>query len=188
MIQNNKKTILGVIGTIGAGKDTAAEHISKKLNIQVFQISQPLKDIAKERGIEPKRENLIRIGSDLVKEKGPAFLAELSFKKIDSNLGIITGIRVLEIIDWFRENTNFILLSISADPKIRFKRSIERGKLGEAETLEGFIINEQKENSPPNSQRLFECMKFADYTIENDGDLDSFYTKIDKFLEKFDLV
>lgn len=179
-----KKKIIGIIGPVGSGKDTVAEYISKKLNINSFQISQPLKDIAKEKSIEPTRENLIRIGSDLVKEKGPAYLAELCLEKISGNSGIITGIRVLEIIDYLRENSDFVLLSIDADVEIRFKRSAERGKLGEAETLEEFIKKEELENSPPNVQRLLECMKLADYSITNEDSLEDLFKEVDKFLKR----
>ncbi|MBP6912136.1 MAG: AAA family ATPase [Candidatus Pacebacteria bacterium] len=182
-----KKTIIGIIGTVGSGKDTAAEYISKKINIPTFQISQPLKDIAKNKNIKATRENLIEIGSNLVKEKGPAFLAELCLVKISEDRGIITGIRMLDIIDYFKKHTNFILLSIFADSDLRFRRSIERNKLGEAKTIEEFIKNEEKENSAPNAQRLFECLNLADYVIKNNSDIEDFRKEIDLFLEKFNL-
>ncbi|KKS43736.1 hypothetical protein A3I25_00905 [Candidatus Nomurabacteria bacterium RIFCSPLOWO2_02_FULL_42_17] len=176
------KTIIGIIGTVGSGKDTVAEYISNKLTISTFQISQPLKDIAKERGIKPTRENLIKIGSDLVKENGAGFLVKLLVDKIPEDLIIITGIRVTEVIDYIRKNYNLILLAITAEPKIRFKRCILRNKLGEAKTLTEFIENEQKENSPPNTQRLFECLNLANYSISNNDDLKILFQKVDEFL------
>lgn len=183
-----KKKIIGIIGGVGSGKDTVAEYISKKIGVQSFQISQPLKDIAKERNIEPSRENLIQIGSDLVKEKGAGFLAELCLEKISGNTGIITGIRVLEVIEYLRENSDFILLAVNAEPEVRFKRTINRGKLGEADTLEDFIKREEMENSPPNAQRLFECLKLVDYEIINDRDINSLQKEVDLFLEKNNLL
>jgi len=184
-MEKEKKTILGIIGTVGSGKDTASDYISKKLSISVFQISQPLKDLAKEKNIEPTRENLIQIGSDLVKQNGPDFLAKLVLDKVIGEKGIVTGIRVVEIIEYMRKNSNFILLGIESEIQTRFERSIIRNKLGEATTLEQFDLNEQKENSAPNAQRLFECLKMADYSIENNGSLEEFYQKCDLFLEKF---
>ncbi len=181
------KTIIGIIGTIGSGKDTAAEYISKKLSIPTFQISQPLKDIAKERGIEPIRENLIKLGSDLVKENGPGFLVKLLIDKVPDDLLIITGIRVVGVIEYLRENYNLVLLAIDAEPEVRFQRCLIRNKLGEAKILEEFIENERKENAAPNEQRLFECLKLADYTIENNGDIETFFKKVDAFLESNNL-
>lgn len=178
------KKIIGIIGPVGSGKDTVAEYISNKLGINSFQISQPLKDIAKEKNMEPTRENLIKIGSDLVKEKGPEYLAELCLKKISGDIGMITGVRVLEIIEYLRKNTDFILLSIDANPNLRFNRSTERGKSGEARTLEEFVENENRENSSPNVQRLFECMKLADYSIQNEDSLEDLFREVDEFLKK----
>lgn len=181
-MDSKKKTIIGIIGGVGSGKDTVADYISQKLAIPSFQISQPLKDLAKEKNIEPTRENLVKIGSDLVREKGPDFLAQLAIDKIDSEKGIITGIRVLDIIEYLRNNSNLILLAVIANPKVRFERSVIRNKLGEADTIEEFIENERKENSAPNVQRLFECLELADYSITNEDDIETLFKKVDEFL------
>jgi dephospho-CoA kinase len=177
------KKIICIVGTIGSGKDVAAEYISKKLGISVFQASQPLRDIAKERGIEPIRWNLIKLGNEILKEKGPQAFVERLIGEKSENLVIITGVRIPSILDYIQKNYNLILLAVDADAELRFNRSIARGKLGEAKTLEEFLENEQKENSAPNMQRLFECMKLADYTIYNNTDLKTFFEKIDEFLK-----
>ena len=177
------KTILSIIGAIGSGKDTAAKYLSEKLSIPAFEISKPIKDFVIGQGLEPTRENLTVLGSKLVKENGPEFLPKALIDKTSQDLIIITGIRVPKIIKYLRENHNLILLAITAEPEVRFQRSIVRNKLGEAKTFEEFIKNEKVENSPPNAQRLFECMKLADYTISNDADLETFFRKIDDFLK-----
>ena len=177
------KTIICIIGTIGSGKDTAAEYISRKLDIPTFQMSQVLKDFAKEQGIEPTRDNLIKIGSALVKENGPGFVVKTLADRTSEDLIIITGVRRTEVIEYMHENYNIILLSINAPAAVRFQRCVARNKLGEAKTLTEFIKNEKKENSPPNTERLFECMKLADYTITNDADLETFFQKIDELLK-----
>ncbi len=50
------KIIIGIIGPIAAGKDTAAEYICGKYSIPSFQISSILKMIAVERGIVLNRK------------------------------------------------------------------------------------------------------------------------------------
>ena len=149
----------------------------------VFQISQVIKDFAKEKGIEPTRENLIKIGSNLVKENGAGFFVKVLVDKTPEELIIITGARRIGVVEYMRKNHNLILLAINASPEIRFQRSTVRNKLGEAKTLAEFVENEQKENSSPNTERLFECIKLADYTIDNNSDVETFYKKIDEFLK-----
>ena len=79
------KTIICIIGPIGSGKDAAAEHIASKLSIPTFQISQVLKDFAKEWGLEPTRENLIKVGNKLAEENGQGFTVKVLMDKISDN-------------------------------------------------------------------------------------------------------
>ena len=175
------KTVLGISGPISAGKDVAAAYLSAKLGIPAFQTSQPLKDEAERRGIEPTRWNLITLGSTLAKEKGEGYLGKLLLEKIDA-AGIISGIRQLDQVEFLRHETHFFYIGIDAPAQIRFDRAQLRNKLGEQRTLENFLLAEQAENEPPNIQRLFDCMKLVDYTIQNVGSLEDFYLKLDALI------
>lgn len=61
---------------------------------------------------------------------------------------------------------------------------MERGKSGEAGTLEEFVSNEEEENSGEHVQRLFECMKLADYTITNNENLETLFEHITEIIRK----
>ena len=71
-----KKYVVWVIWPMGSWKDTVAEYISKKLNIHFYQISKPLKEIAKHRGIPITRENLIILWIELTWKYWDEFLAK----------------------------------------------------------------------------------------------------------------
>lgn len=187
-MNKDNKTIIGITGAIGSGKDTVADYISEKLKIPAFQISQPLKDLARDRDIEPLRENLIKLGNEVFQEKGPNFFVEVLISKAPENLLIISGTRIPSVLEYMRNNYNLILLGVIADPEIRFKRSALRGKLGEAKNFEEFMESERIENSPPNAQRISECLEMADYTIENNGDMQALFEKVDQFLISNSLV
>lgn len=175
------KEVIGIVGPISAGKDEAGNYIARKLNIPSFQISSPLKKICMDSGIEPTRDNLIALGTKLAGEHGDGYLAEYILEHMPEK-AVITGIRQLGQIDVLRSESRLILISIEADPTIRFERVRRDNKLGEATTLEEFIMKERMENSPPNAQRLFECMELADYHIMNEGSLDELYAQIDKII------
>jgi len=177
------RKIIGIIGTIGAGKDFAAEYIAKKFGLPILQISQPVRDIAKEKNIEPTRLNLVELGSRIAEEKGDDYLVKflLQTNNVDA---IITGMRQLGQIECLKKEVNLTLIAIDADPVIRFERTKTRGKAGEASNVEEFIEWERKENSAPHVQRLFECLKLADYKIENNGTREELYKKIDRILVK----
>lgn len=181
------KKIIGIVGPIGSGKDTAAEFIGQKIKTKVFTISQFLKEIAAKRGIEPTRENLIKLGTQTGLDQGEDYLARIVLEKVSST-GVLAGIRFTKIIEFLKANSEFILIAVSADPQIRFQRAQARDRLGEASTFEEFIANEQKENSAPNIQRVFECMKMAKYQVGNDGTQDEFYIKLEEILKKEKLI
>lgn len=178
------KKVIGVIGTIGAGKDTAGDYLSKKLDIPSFQISSPLKRLLAESNQEPSRENLIALGTKLAVEKGEGYLAEYIIAHGPNSM-IITGMRQLGQIYFLKSSTQLKLISIDASPEVRFQRVKQNGKIGEADTLEEFIEREIAENSHPNAQRLFECMDLADYQIINEGSLKELYSQLDYLIEKF---
>lgn len=175
------KEVIGIIGTIGAGKDTAGDYISGKLDIPSFQISSPLKKICAETGIEPIRENLIALGTKLADEHGDGYLAEYIIQHMPDR-AIITGMRQLGQIAVLKSLSKLTLMSIDANSSMRFERVKNNNKLGEASTIDEFIYREKAENSAPNAQRLFECMELADYHLINEGNFEDLYAKLDKIL------
>lgn len=175
------KEVIGIIGTIGSGKDAAGDYISGKLDIPSFQISSPLKKICVETGIEPTRENLIALGTKLAYEHGDGYLAEYIIQHMPDR-AIITGMRQLGQVAVLKSLSRLTLISIDANPSILFERVKNNNKLGEANTIDEFICREKAENSTPNAQRLFECMKLADYHLLNEGSLEDLYAKLDKIL------
>lgn len=180
-----KQLVIGVIGPIGAGKDTSGRYLSEKMKIPVFQISSVLKSICHEKGINPTRDNLIKLGSELGKKFGDGYLAEFLHKNNKSDF-VVTGLRQLGQIKYFRSHTNFTLITIDAEPSIRFRRALQNPKFGEAETLEEFNKREKAENSPPNMQRLFDCMRQADFKIKNESTEKNLHTQLDKIINKLE--
>lgn len=178
------KRIIGITGPIGSGKDTAAEYMAHKLGVSVWQISAPLKDKVREAGLVVSRENVMDMGYKIAAEHGEDYLAKL-FLEQAGELGIVSGIRQLKQIEYLKTNSDFTMIAVTADGALRFARVQARGTVLELPTLVAFLAHEEHENTDPQSpMRLFECMKQADYTIKNDGDLESLYKKVDEVLEK----
>jgi len=179
------KKIIGVIGPIAAGKDTAAEYISKKWHIPLFEISAHIKEIARLRGIDGNRKNLTVLGRELAADKGLAHLAEKIVAELSSaeaDAAVLSGMRQLAQIEYLRANTSLLLIAIDAPSELRFARAKARGKLGEGETLEEFIADEEAENSGT-VQQLFECMKLADHTIVNAGRREELEQALDEIVK-----
>lgn len=176
--------VIGVIGPIASGKDTAGNYIAEKLGITHRSISYPLKVICETEGIQPSRDKLIALGTKLAKQHGDDYLARYIVEHTEGDL-VITGIRQLGQIGYLKHSTDFILISLDAKPKLRLERAKARGDKGRyLSTTKDFIEYEKKENSPPNSQRLFECMRLADFSIQNDSSIQDLNVKINFVLKR----
>lgn len=176
------RQVIGIIGTIGAGKDTAGRYLTDRFAIPCYQISAPLKEICAERGMELTRENLVALGTELAAEKGETYLAEYIVSHAKSEEIIITGMRQLAQIKFLESSVDLVLIAVDADPSVRYERTVAAGVVSEAKNIDKFIANERAENSAPNVQRLFECMSLADYRVENNGSLRDFYDEIDRVI------
>ena len=64
------KSVIGITGTTASGKDYIGEYIAKKTGTPVFQISQPIIDAARERGIPMIREATTEFAPEFAKEVG----------------------------------------------------------------------------------------------------------------------
>jgi len=175
------KKIIGITGPIASGKDKVGTYLSSKTKTGVYHISQILRDIALKQTGDISRKYLVALGKKIAEDEGRDFLAKQVYKKIEST-GIVTGIRQVEQIRYFEENSDFILISVDAKPEIRFKRAKERGKISEAKSLKDFVANEIAENSGDQPQRLFDCMKLAQYHILNNGTIDDLKKKVNRII------
>jgi len=172
--------IIGLTGANASGKGEAADYLKSK-GFTHYSLSDILRKEAKDRKINPSRENLIKLGNELRKENGPSILADLAAKKIgDKNNYIIDSIRNPFEVKALRKLNNFTLIGIDAPVEMRFKRSLERNRPGDPKTLDEFIEKENKENITNSvNQQLENCLKLADIIIINDSTIEKFHKKIE---------
>lgn len=176
--------IIGLTGMNAAGKTEAAKFLIEK-GFSYHSLSDELREVCSEEGIEPIRENLIALGNRLREDYGANYLASRINKKIkqDSNY-VIDSIRNPEEIKELQKNKDFILIGIDAPIKLRFERSKKRARTGDAETLEQFSLHEEKENSDNKSgQQLKVCLGMAEKIIYNDASLQEFHNKIEEIIK-----
>lgn len=181
--------IIGVTGTIGAGKDTVLDYLVKK-GFTPFSFSVLIRQEADKMGYAMDRQSLENAGDELRKKHGdePIFarkiLAEIDRKKIKNSA--VGGMRQPWEIEKFRKHGDFFLIAVDADQKIRFERTRERGGSTDTKDFEKFREFDEKEyhGSGSRHQQIKKSMDLADITIINDSSFDELYKKIDDFLEK----
>lgn len=184
--------IIGLTGKNAAGKGEVASYLKTKGFIY-YSLSDALREEATKKGLEHSRENLINLGNDLRKKYGPNYLAKQINNKIKRQLKrnknqnfVIDSIRSPYEAKELMNNKGFVLVGVDAQIELRFKRLLERGRPGDAKTLDGFKKQEQRENLKNKAnQQLDATLKLAQEIIINDGTLTELNNKVDDLVNKF---
>ena len=178
--------IIGLTGSYCSGKDTIADYISQKHGYKHFSLSDVIREIMKEAGLEPTRENLITFGTKLREENGNGVLAKKVLEKAkDESKYCITSIRHSEEVSELRKRKDFVLINVDAPQDVRFERMQKRKRPGDPQTLEKFIELEKKEFQTSGSgQQLRKTANMADITFINDSnDMVTLKATVDNLLE-----
>jgi len=177
--------VIGLTGPNASGKGEAALYIKSKGFIY-HSLSDVLREEAKKRSIEPLRENLIRLGNDLRRERGGSVLALRLIDKLSEKEGhVVDSIRNPAEVEALRKTGDFILIGIDAPLEKRFQRSLKRKRPGDAQTLQEFIEKEERENNASlENQQLKTCLQMADIIILNDSSIEGLHKKIDEAIKK----
>ena len=178
----SKQQIIGLTGPNASGKGEVTQYFTNK-GFDFHSLSDIVREEASSKGLDHRREYLIKIGNELREKHGAGILAKRIKEKLTDSNSIIDSIRNIEEIKELKQLPGFTLIGITSPAKIRFKRELERNRTGCAETLEQFTALEDKENSNNNlSQQLNTCLSLADITINNDGTIEDLYKKIENSL------
>jgi dephospho-CoA kinase len=181
--------IIGITGTLGAGKGTVVSYLVDKFNFHHYSVRGYLTKILTSQGIEPNRDNFTLLANKLRSDNNsPSFLIEELYREaaINKENAIIESIRTTGEIDKLKALGEFYLLAVDGNRKLRYRRVRERNSETDEVSFEKFIEDEDREmnSQDPNSQNIAACIARADYQIMNDGNRAELYHKIDLFLEK----
>lgn len=177
--------IMGISGLPGSGKSLVSDIATEKGAI-IVSMGDIIREEAKKRG-ESSKET----AQNLRAEHGEYIVSELTIKKIKKlqedgikNSIIVEGIRSPHEVDMFKKNfDNFIILSIFANPTLRFERLKKRMREDDSTDYNEFKARDQMELD----FGIGDVISLSDKIIINESDLESYTEKINKFLEEIEL-
>src|SRR4051812_40085599 len=162
--------IIGITGTIGAGKGAVVELLKKRGFVH-FSARQFILEEVRRRGMPENRDSTTIVANDLRAKKNPGYIIESLYNKaiLSGRDSVIESVRALGELEYLRDQGDFHLIAVDADPKIRYERVINRRSALNHVTFEKFLSDEKREMSStdPSKGSISDCIKRADFLIMN---------------------
>ncbi|MES2203494.1 MAG: AAA family ATPase [Patescibacteria group bacterium] len=178
--------IIGITGTIGAGKGTVVEYLKSK-GFKHYSSSGLLTDILKERGEVVDRDGMARIGREL-RAKDPNGVPKLTYEKIKKDNpkdAILEALHTVGEAEFVRSVGGFIL-GVDADLRIRYDRISKRGSSKDHVTFEKFAEQAKREDdgTEESGHNIRGVLKIADAVVTNNGTQEDLFAQVEQALEK----
>lgn len=175
--------IIGLTGTNGAGKDTAAEYLSKKLGFQHFSVREYIVREIYRHKEKVDRDTTRKYGNKICQEHGSGFIVEQLYvqalaAKTDA---VIESIRRIGEADFIIDH-GATLIAIDAAPEIRYERIRRRNSQTDQVSYETFLEQERAEMASvnPYEQNVGAVVQMAHHRIINNGSLEELYVQLDE--------
>jgi len=173
--------ILGITGTIGAGKGAAVDYLVKEKGFAHYSVRDFLIEELQQQGLPVNRDTMREVGNALRAEHQPSYIIETLYRRAKDagHDALIESVRALGEAEFLKAKSAK-LLAIDADRHLRFARVTARGSATDDIDLATFVEHEEKElaSADPHGQNLRGVMAMADITVQNDGSLEELHAAV----------
>ncbi len=134
-----KKVIIGLIGEKGSGKGTVSDYLIEKYKAVHYGTSNILRRTLEDLHLPVTRENLTKLALVLKEGYSSSVVVDSLIREMEKNgsdIIIADGIRMHGDVEPFRKKygRNFYLVYVTADLKLRYRRTKERKEKEETPT------------------------------------------------------
>ena len=179
--------VIGITGTLGAGKGTVVEILMKHYDFLHFSVRAFITEEILKRNFPLNRDSMVSVANELRETHTPSYITDQLFEtslKTGKN-SIIESIRTPGEVASLRQRGNFYLLAIDALPELRYQRIVLRNSETDHINYKTFIENEAREMTATdsNKQNLKACIEQADFVLDNSGTIAGLEIKVQKIME-----
>jgi dephospho-CoA kinase len=178
--------ILGITGTLGAGKGTVVNFLVSGKGFIHFSVRQFLLEEIRRRKLPENRDSMVTVANSLRRENSPSYIVDVLYQKaaaLQTN-SIIESIRTPGEVISLRAKARFFLIAVDADPTLRYERIRKRNSETDRISFDTFIENEKREMeaTDPDMQNIQRCMEMADFSLQNNGSVEELHRDMELIL------
>jgi len=185
-----KKLIIGLIGEMACGKGLITRYLAEKYDSATFKYSSFLRELLDSLNVEKSRKNLSIVGAELRKIFGNEVISRAVINSViasDKNIIIIDGLRTKDDLESFQHLSNFILLAVEADPKIRYQRLVTRNEnAGDAEKSFEEFMDDTRNGIM--EKEIVATMAEANEKVVNDTTVEDLNSQLDELMKKYKVI
>ncbi len=176
--------LIGIAGTLGAGKGTVVAYLKEKGFVH-YSASGVLRELLRADGLEESRENMTVLADKLRSENpaSPQHVLFEKYKKENPDKAILESIHSVGEAEFIKER-GAILLGVDADLETRYERIKARGTSKDHVTFEEFEKIATHEEEGGGKHNIRAVLEMANYTITNNGTLEELHIQIEEILKK----
>jgi len=180
--------IIGITGTIGAGKGTIVEYLVAEKGFDHYSVRAFLLEKIRKQGLTENRDSMFRLANELRATHGSSYVTDQLYNQalISGKNCVIESIRTPGEIESLRTKPHFYLLAVDADPDLRYQRILLRQSETDQVSKDTFLENEKREMSTAdqNKQNLTKCIELADFIILNNSTKKDLILQLEKVLDQ----
>ena len=178
--------IIWITGPQAAWKWEIVNYLVEKKWFAHYSVRWFLTEEIEKRWLPLDRDSMREVANDLRTNYWSSYITDQLFLQAQKagKDAIIESVRAIWEVESLKKNSDFILLAVNADQKLRFERAIARKSASDFVTFEKFQEQErlESENSDPSKQNINACIEMADFVVNNDWNLEDLHKQLDEII------
>lgn len=178
--------IVGIGGTLGAGKGTVVEYLIAK-EFKHYSGSGKLREILEERGVKVDRDAYSKL-ADEIRGEDPMGLSKIIWKQYESDSpknAVFEALHEPAEAQFIRDKGG-VVLGVDAPMEIRYERISGRGSEKDNVSFEDFKRLAIYEEEGGGTHNIRAVISMADHVIQNEGTLEELHEKIEQWLQSIE--
>lgn len=177
--------IIGITGTIGAGKGTVVDYLVAKQGFRHYSVRACLVEEIRRRGLPVDRDSMTTVANDLRVAHGPEYFTMrlLGEAQDRSENAVIESIRTIGEASYLKSQ-GASLWAVDAEVRTRYDRILARASETDHISFDKFLADEACEmaNDDPTKQNISGVVALADVVLHNIGSKEDLYRQVDRAL------